>query len=455
MTSARSQRRPEVPPIVGATRTRRWQRAYRPLQPSSLAVQLVILVAAEVLLFRSYGAFDSSFHWAAHFLVGVIASAVFLTAYLAIAAAPARGQLIVVLGFHLYAMAPDLLFRTGIPHSTWMNVFLAHIAVHYIPGGDFTWLVLALLAYGGYAVVLTLWLRARATEAALGLVPGIGIGGRAVVRAQLDPRTTLLAHEHLDPDSGPTQPTFVLLHGLGATRPFWYPTAAALAGSGARALVPDLLGYGASLRIGTRFTIADQAEAVLYLLREHQLKAVRIVAHSYGCAVAVEVARRAPHLVADLTLVSPPAFPDAGVARARLSARSWLARRTLAGAPVASAACGVMCLTRAPLARLAPHVEKDVPSAVARGAIEHVFPAYRDGLDTLFTFNPIPGWIDAPGLPTRLVVAEQDATAPPADLADLPGIDRLAVVRHEGTHRLPLEHPGWLAEQLLAKTTDG
>lgn len=438
-----------VAPRVGRSRKESWQRAYRPLRPAGLAVQLLILVAVEVLLFRSYGAFDSSFHWAAHFLVSVIASAAFLAGYLLVASAPARGQLIVLLGFHLYAMAPDLLFRAGVPHSPWMNVFLGHIAVHYVPGGDETWLALALLAYGGYAVLLTLWVRARTIEAEAGLVPGIGIGGRAVVRAQLDPRVITLAHEQYGTESHPRQAPFVLLHGLGATGAFWRPVATALANAGAQTVAPDLLGYGKSLRIGTRFTITDQADAVIRLIREHQLGAVRLVAHSYGCAVAVEVARRAPGLVSDLTLVSPPAFRDVAVARSRLGARSWLARRTLAGAPVASAACGLMCLTRAPLSTLAPRVARDVPRDVAQGAVEHVFPAYRDGLETLFTLNPIPQWVIRPGLPTRFVVAEQDASFPPADLATLPGIDALVVKRHEGTHRLPLEQPDWLARQLL------
>jgi len=45
-------------------------------------------------------------------------------------------------------MAPDLLFRAGVPHEEWMNLFLGHIWVHYIPGGNASWLAIALAASG-------------------------------------------------------------------------------------------------------------------------------------------------------------------------------------------------------------------------------------------------------------------------------------------------------------------
>lgn len=328
-----------------------------------------------------------------------------------------------------------------------MNVFLGHIAVHYIPGHDRTWLVLALLAFAAYSLILFGWLRARHREAGAGLVPGIGIGGGAVLRSQRDPRATSLAHLHA---GDPTRlGTFVLLHGLGGTAPFWSGVTRALEKSGRSTLAPDLLGYGGSLRVGTRFRLEDQAEAVLSLLRDHRLSRVRLVAHSYGCAVAVEVARRAPDLVQDLTLVSPPAFTNVTLARERLG-QSWLARRTLAGAPVASAACGLMCLFRWPLRKAAPRVDPSIPAPVASGSIQHSFPAYRDAIDTLLSFNPVPGWLAAPEVPTRLVAAEGDQTFPVADLTAMPGVQRLELLRHDGTHRLPLEEPQWLAQQLLA-----
>jgi hypothetical protein len=159
-------------------------------------VQAAVLVVAEIGLFAAYGAHDARLHWATEFLVALIAAAVWLTGFLLVAA---RGQLLVVLWVHLLAMAPDPLFYLGVPHHRWMDVFFAHVASHYLPGGDTAWLVLALLAVAGYTAVLTAWLRARRIEAGRGAAPGIGIGGSAVPRPRRDPAEHDLAYWRAGP----------------------------------------------------------------------------------------------------------------------------------------------------------------------------------------------------------------------------------------------------------------
>lgn len=140
--------------------------AYQALAPAPLLLQLVVLVLAEIALFASYGAHDAQFHWATHFLVALTAAAVFLLAWLLRTGAPGpRLLLLPVLGFHLYAMTPDLLFRIGVPHAAWMEVFLGHLIVHHLPGGDRGWLVIALTCSAVYVTALSRWLRARWTEA--------------------------------------------------------------------------------------------------------------------------------------------------------------------------------------------------------------------------------------------------------------------------------------------------
>jgi hypothetical protein len=88
-------------------------------------------------------------------------------AFLLVASRPTRFQLLSILGFHLWATWPDLVFRApGIPHYHWMDwVALGHISSHYMPGGDTTWLIIAFVASGGYALLLRQWLRARHVEA--------------------------------------------------------------------------------------------------------------------------------------------------------------------------------------------------------------------------------------------------------------------------------------------------
>jgi len=440
----------------GVRKGRTWTQPYRPLRPVSLLVQLTGLTVTEVFLYRSYGAFDSSFHWAAHFLVGLLSASAVLAAYLLVAARPAPGQVVVILLFHVYAMAPDLLFRIGIPHAQWMNVFLGHVAVHYLPGGDRTWLVLSALAALGYVVLLASWVAARQAEASVGLPPGIGIGGSAVWRPQRDPRTTPLAHVHTPGvDAGPR---LVLLHGLSSTGAVWRPVTDDLAARGLACVVPDLLGYGDSLRIGTRFTASDQADAVLQLMDRHGLDRVVLVGHSYGCVVAGTIVEHAPERVARLVLVNPPLFADVARAQQRLGGRSWLARKTLAGAGAANLACGVMCLLRRPLRGLAPHtpaglpesLDDEVAAEVARGGVAHSYPAYRDGLLAMFATNPLPGMLAAPPVPTAVVLATGDETTPASDLTDIAVDPAVDVVRGDGTHRLPLENPTLLADLLAA-----
>ena len=285
-------------------------------------------------------------------------------------------------------MAPDLLFRVGVPHYRWMDVFLGHVAAHYLPGGDLAWLLIALACTGAYLAALTLWLRARHSEAQAGLPPGVGVTGAAVLRPQLDPRRHQLVHEHHGDGPEPT----VLVHGLGASAAFWRPVARQLAAAGYVSLVPDLLGFGSSLRLGTHFHLDDQAAAVIRLLEDHghdraaihdasaadqheerAAGPVLLVGHSYGAAVAVAVANARPDLIRQVVLVEPAAFADAEQARRRIGGRSWIAGKTMRRSPIADVVCGAMCLLRRPLVALAPRaasrVSPDVPADVARDAV--------------------------------------------------------------------------------------
>ena len=428
----------------------RWSEAYRPLRPWSLAVQLVLLVVAEVALYASYDVHDARFHWATHFLVALsVASLVLLLRLLVTGVPGPRLLLPAVLGFHLFAMAPDLLFRGGVPHYRWMDVFLGHVAVHSLPGGDGSWVVIALGCLGLWVAALTAWLRARRAEAAAGMPPGVGVTGRAVLRPQHDPRRTELVHE--ESDSSEDGPTVVLLHGLGASSAFWRPVTAELEGT-ARTVVPDLLGFGASIRLGTHFHLDDQAAAVVRLVERHGGGPVVLAAHSYGAAVAVTVARDRPDLVRQLVLINPAAFADAEQARERIGGRSWIARKTLSGSPVADVACGTMCLLRRPLTSLAPRVAARVapgtPSDVARDAVSYVWPAYRDALTGLLQDNPLPAWLADPPLPTTVVIGEDDQTVLARDLEALLG-PQIETVHLPGTHGLPMERPADVAAAIL------
>ncbi len=424
-----------------------WSGPYGVLRPSRLLAELGVLVGAEALLLRVYGSYDSSFHWAAHFLVGLIAAVGWLAVVLLITARPARGQVLMVLPFHLYAMFPDLVYRRGVPHGHWSDAFLAHIRVHYLPGGDRSWLVLAVLTVLAYGLLLSRWVAARTVETGRDMAPGIGIGGAAVWTAQDDPAVTDLQHLHAGTEDGPV---VVLLHGLGGTAQSWTRVLAALRAEapGLRVLVPDLLGHGASLGIGTSFALADQAAAVGRLLDRHGLDDVLLVGHSWGTAVAAATAEADPR-VTGLVLVCPPAYDDPARAAERLSQRSWLARRTVAGAPAASLVCGAMCLFRPVLARMAPGAS-DLPDGVARGGVQHSYPAFRSGLRSLLDGNPLPPLLRHPTVATTVLLGDRDETVPADVVLGLPPGPDVEVQVLEGTHQLTLDQPERIAAVIAA-----
>lgn len=139
-----------------------WNRDYRALRPRTLAWQLALLLAVEAVLFQRYDAEQARFHWSTHFLVALAFTSLVLLAWLSITGRPGpRYPLLTLLAFHVYAIVPDLMFSEGSAHSQWQNVFLGHIAEHYLAGGAVTWLAIALVLSGTYVAALTVWLRGR------------------------------------------------------------------------------------------------------------------------------------------------------------------------------------------------------------------------------------------------------------------------------------------------------
>ncbi|HSB99400.1 MAG TPA: alpha/beta fold hydrolase [Burkholderiaceae bacterium] len=98
----------------------------------------------------------------------------------------------------------------------------------------------------------------------------------------------------------------VLLHCSGSTGRQWMPMAGAFADR-FELLTPDLLGYGGTARwpTGTPVSLDAEAQALAPLL---QRGAVHLFGHSYGGAVALQIALRWPERVSSLTLYEPVRF---------------------------------------------------------------------------------------------------------------------------------------------------
>ena len=102
-------------------------------------------------------------------------------------------------------------------------------------------------------------------------------------------------------DSGDGPPV-LLVHGFPATRGLWKDVAPRLASAGLRAIVPDLVGYGASPD-AEDVGMERQAGWLLELLDELGIERATVVAHDVGTAAAQILTVQAPTRVRQLVLM--------------------------------------------------------------------------------------------------------------------------------------------------------
>ena len=103
-------------------------------------------------------------------------------------------------------------------------------------------------------------------------------------------------------------PGWVLLHGLAVSHRYLMPTAAALPGT---VYVPDLPGFGLSGKPRRAYDPVEHAIVMAAWMDAQELSGAALLANSFGCQVAVEVAVRRPDLVSALVLVGPTVDPAA------------------------------------------------------------------------------------------------------------------------------------------------
>ncbi|MEZ5145137.1 MAG: alpha/beta hydrolase [Acidimicrobiales bacterium] len=130
-------------------------------------------------------------------------------------------------------------------------------------------------------------------------------------------------------------PTYVLLHGFPGGADDWRGVAGRLAEAGARVLVPDLLGFGASPR-PTDFDglwAAAQADALAAVLDRMGVRDATVVGHDYGGPVAITLTDRRPDLVGALVVADTNAFGDTPItlplSLVLVPVVGWVAERAL------------------------------------------------------------------------------------------------------------------------------
>jgi pimeloyl-ACP methyl ester carboxylesterase len=101
----------------------------------------------------------------------------------------------------------------------------------------------------------------------------------------------------------------VLVHGLGVSSTYFGPLAGLLARR-TRVVAPDLPGWGGSQRPAAPLDIPSAAAVLAeIILAEQKTVGSTLVANSFGCQVAIELARSWPGLVRALVLISPTVDP--------------------------------------------------------------------------------------------------------------------------------------------------
>jgi pimeloyl-ACP methyl ester carboxylesterase len=111
----------------------------------------------------------------------------------------------------------------------------------------------------------------------------------------------LLSYQDLGPVDGPV---VLLIHGMVSDSTTWHRAAEQLAERGHRVLAPDLLGHGNSDKPEDGYELADFADSLATLLTELDARQATVVGHSFGGAVAMQLAYGHPELVRRLVLVS-------------------------------------------------------------------------------------------------------------------------------------------------------
>jgi pimeloyl-ACP methyl ester carboxylesterase len=105
-------------------------------------------------------------------------------------------------------------------------------------------------------------------------------------------------------------PAYLLLHGLAVSHRYLMPTARCLPEG--RVLVPDLPGFGLSGKPNRTYGVEDHSRVVAtWLDALAERGGLCVIANSFGCQVAVDLALRRPDLVAALVLVGPTPDPAA------------------------------------------------------------------------------------------------------------------------------------------------
>lgn len=257
---------------------------------------------------------------------------------------------------------------------------------------------------------------------------------------------------------GSGDPVIVLLHGLAGSGEYFGDAFDELGQTGTL-VIPDLLGFGASMRPPGGDPAEYSATAHLAAL-DAMLAALGlanrplvIVGHSMGASLGLRWAARQPKARAVVAFAAP-LFANARQGRARLCELSTMAALATGDGPVARGMCAWMCRYRRTASWIATALHPELPVPIARAAVQHTWASYHGSLTKLVLHN---GWSDAvahlvaAGTPLLLANGAADLVAEPGRAAALvaeSGPSVTVATHPTGGHDLPLAQPRWCLAQV-------
>jgi pimeloyl-ACP methyl ester carboxylesterase len=236
-------------------------------------------------------------------------------------------------------------------------------------------------------------------------------------------------------------PPLLLIHGFPTSGELWAGVAPRLVGAGFRALIPDLVGYGASDAPAQGLDMASQADRMVELLDALAIPRVVVVAHDVGTAAALIIAARAPDRVRGLVLIDG-VHEDRWAMEAIESIRGWDVADAARLAPLLSRTLREPGLSRDALhALLRPYEGSEGGSRLVRAAraldptqtVGHAVRVRQAAIRALVL------WGDADRYLSLTDVGEPLARELGAELKVL-----------RGGHFLPLASPAIVADEVVA-----
>lgn len=244
-------------------------------------------------------------------------------------------------------------------------------------------------------------------------------------------------------------PVVVLLHGIPGSGEAWRPAAEMLPAS-LDVIIPDLLGFGGSIR-PTRFEdlgAQTQASALEELLDELQIESATVVGHDFGGSVALSLVGRRPAMVQAIGLLATNAFPDPPVpfplTMASMRIVGPLARRIMFSGPALSMmlreGVGPATSPPDPLTYLGDREQRRAIGAILAGSLTRLTEIYEPLEATLCQID-VPAFVGWGDHDPYLAVTQGQRTAYAAG-------SELRIYEGAG-HFLPHERPTELAANII------